>query len=436
MRRNFSFVTYVIFFYFLFHVQNAFADIVINEFIIDPEQQVELYNNATISADISNWYVDDSGGTTYGTLPSNIILAAHECYVFSENINLNKTSADVVRLFNASFPPTDSHAQLIDSYSYPKSPGVGISWNRVPDGETDWATRSASLGFLNSFGMSCLPAPTPTTVPTAVPTLTPTNTPTPTITPTNTPTPSLTPRPSVSNIILSEVYPNPTTGNTEWVELYNQNDTESQLTDWYVDDAENAGSSPKKFSITISAHGYASIDISSSMFNNDGDTVRLLNDQKQEVNTVEYSKTITDQSYVRQGVSTDSKWCFATATKNSENTSCLSPTPLSKPIGASVSLPPKLTPSNPLPIIEKKEQKTVIGVETMLNTYTLGKEQQMGEVLGTTTSKEIKTREQFATVLFRAGIVVGIINSMTSIAVLCMIIGTIYHEKQVHWIYS
>jgi hypothetical protein len=100
------------------------------------------------------------------------------------------------------------------------------------------------------------PSLTPTPAPTETPVLncvgqaclSPTNFPTQNSSPTNTPIPTPI---SYQNIYLSEVYPNPQTGENEWVEIYNDNDFIVNLNNWYIDDIEDGGSSPKKFSLTI-----------------------------------------------------------------------------------------------------------------------------------------------------------------------------------------
>ena len=90
------------------------AEVVINEFAVQPTQTVEIFNAASVSADISHWYIDDSGGSTYYTIPANTILPPQTCAVFTGDFNLNKSSADTVRLFTAEYPPTTPSAVLID----------------------------------------------------------------------------------------------------------------------------------------------------------------------------------------------------------------------------------------------------------------------------------------------------------------------------------
>src|SRR3990167_2983604 len=91
-------------FIFLLFIQCALSSekqIVINEFSIEPEQKIELWNNSSTPIDVSNWYLDDSGGTTYFTIPLSTVLYPNSCVMFSDNFNLNKSSADTVRLFDS-----------------------------------------------------------------------------------------------------------------------------------------------------------------------------------------------------------------------------------------------------------------------------------------------------------------------------------------------
>ena len=117
--------------FFLLLTTNSFAQVRLNEFQIEPEQSVEILNTATTSADTSGWYIDDNGGTTFYTIPQNSILLPNSCLVFTSNFNLNKSSADTVRLFDKSNPPTSSQSVLVDSFSYQQSPGNNISFSKI-----------------------------------------------------------------------------------------------------------------------------------------------------------------------------------------------------------------------------------------------------------------------------------------------------------------
>jgi hypothetical protein len=115
---------------------------------------------------------------------------------------------------------------------------------------------------------------------------------------------------------------NPTTGENEWVELYNDNDFSVNLTNWYIDDTENSGSAPKQFSLSIPAKGYASFTLSSGMFNNDADSVRLLNPEKNEVDSFEFSMSEKGKSLGRTDYITDT-FCNQQPSKDTTNLPCL-----------------------------------------------------------------------------------------------------------------
>ncbi|RJQ38289.1 lamin tail domain-containing protein [Candidatus Microgenomates bacterium] len=315
--------------YFILNTFPVFAQskILINEFLIDPQpQSVEIFNSGTESADISDWIIDDSGGTTFYSIPKNNIIFPDQCLVYSADLNLNKTSPDTIRLLNSS-------QQLVDSFSYKSSSGSGVSYFRSPDGLIDWATGSADLGFYNQTGVTCLTTPTPeitiTISPTSVPTIiTPTITPpipTETSIPTSTPTLK-----SYDNIYISEVMINPQTGEKEWAEIYNDNDFSVSLNDWYIDDLENAGSTPKIFSLEIDKKSYAVFDLSSSMFNNDGDNIRLLDHKKDLKDDLEYNKTDQGKTLGRTHFDSDD-FCIQEPSKSSINNPCVDPTPTPTP---------------------------------------------------------------------------------------------------------
>lgn len=357
----------------------AESKILINEFLIDPQpQSVEIFNYGSESADISDWVIDDSGGTTFYTIPKENIIFPNQCLVYSTDFNLNKTSADTVRLFN-------NHQQLIDSFSYKASSGSGISFVRLPDGENNWTTASANLGFYNSSREQACLFPTPTLIPTLTPTPSPTQ-PTPTakldvsITPTlptgtGNPTPTspavvLTeaPKPTaevdttptstsipIDNIYLSEVMTNPPSSEKEWVEIYNNNDFTVSLDNWYIDDLENAGSSPKIFSLLISPKSYGVYDLTSSMFNNDGDNVRLLDFNKNLKDDFEYQKSEQGKTLGRISFESDD-FCLQEPSKNLTNNSCINLTPTVETPKLSVS-----TNSSPTPnIFQSKIAKFTI----------------------------------------------------------------------------
>jgi len=229
--------------------------------------------------------------------------------------------------------------------------------------------------------------------PTTIPTLTPTQTffPTPTVSP----TPALI---SYSSIYLSEVMVNPLSGEKEWVEIYNDNDFEVFLDSWYIDDAENAGATPKKISITVDPKSYAVIEFSSAIFNNDGDQVRLLDFNKSEKDSFEYNQSLVGKSWGRVDFNSDS-WCLQEQTKNQSNGNCLKDNSNSnnKTINLVFSPSPtkniavKATNFTQSKIIKKTPAKKIENYLARNNNHSLSLEK--GEVLGEETENN-KRRPQ------------------------------------------
>jgi len=191
-----------ILFYILVFPSSVFAaDVVLNEFQVDPSssQWVELYNTSASTVDISGWIIDDSGSpSTKYTISQNTILPSNTCLTFtSGNFNFNTASSDSAQLISGS--------TVIDVYSYSKSAGNGVSFGRIPDGTGGWISMSPSSGSLNATGDPCIPPVTPTPTPTNTPTPTPTPTPSATSAPTATsvPTSTRTPTPTSTRILSS-----------------------------------------------------------------------------------------------------------------------------------------------------------------------------------------------------------------------------------------
>lgn len=298
---------------FVFLSHSVAAQVKINEFLIDPHpQQVELVNLSTTSADISRWYIDDSSGSTYFTIPQNTILPPFSCSVFSSDFNLNKSSSDTVRLFDSTAPPTSTSAALIDSFTYTSSPGFNISFQHIPDASSEWATGPASIGLWNSTRLMCTVEPTQT--PSPQPSFSPTIS-------TATPTLSASVSNEISNVFISETMVHPQTNEKEWIEIYNKNDFSVYLNDWYIDDIENAGGAPIKFNLSLGPNQYGVIELNSSVFNNDADEVRLLDSQKQVVDYFVYTTSEKGLTFSRKSFLTH-EFCTTSQTKGFTNNPC------------------------------------------------------------------------------------------------------------------
>ncbi|NTU73588.1 lamin tail domain-containing protein [Candidatus Roizmanbacteria bacterium] len=374
----------------------AFEQVFINEFQVnDSPQTIEILNTSSNSADISHWHLDDSGGTTYYTFPANSILQPNSCLVIQADINLNATSADTIRLFDATAPPTTSSAHLIDLYAYSTGPGKGYSYGRASPTSGTWTKFTNSFGFFNDTLLSCLPSPTVT--PSLIDTSTPSVTPTPLLA-----SPTVTP-PIPTNIYLSEVMTYPITADKyEWVELYNNNDQDVALEKWYIDDRGDSGSTPKQFSLTIKSKSFATYILTTSMFNNDGDQVRLLNPNKAVVDGFEYGDSEQGKTWGRVSIESDT-FCLQDPTPLSANKACIVDTATQPPIAISTNTPAATTPAKitPGPSISRK----IASSSALLEVHSAT---ESSEVLGATHVATGSPRRQQNTIfLIPAGAAIG-----------------------------
>ena len=294
----------------LLFIPPVLASVVINEFQVKPSgssQWIELYNNGGGSEDISGWVIDDEGSPdSKYTIASGTVLYASTCLSFqSGKFYWNPSSSDSVRLISGD--------NVVDKYTYSKSPESGVSFGRDPDGTGSFVSfTSPTRDHLNSSGLSCLASATPTPSPTTTPIPIPSPTAAPTATPTPTPTP--TPVSYPSGIYLTEFMPNSNSGEKEWVEIYNSNSSSVELTDWKIDDKEG-GSSPEDFTVTLAAQVYKQLFFSSSKLNNDSDTVRLLRPDLTVVDSYSYSVSHKGNSWAKNN---DGSWFETSAVTPNE----------------------------------------------------------------------------------------------------------------------
>lgn len=289
---------------FLITVKDIFAAPVINEVYPAPatgeQEWVELYNDENFPLYIYNYILTDLAGNKIKLATDTIDAFAFTVATSSSVLN---NSGDTVFLKN-------DLNEIINVASFSGTFNSTESFARCPDGGNYWST--TTIISKNSSNLPACFVLTPT------PTATPTSTPTPTIKPTPYPTPT-----SYDDIFLSEAMVNPASGEQEWVEIYNGNDFTVSLFNWYIDDIEGGGSSPKKFSLDIPSHGYKVFTFASSIFNNDEDSVRLLDFNKNLKDDFEYFMSSTGQTYGRTVGTED--FCLQSPSYEAVNNSCLTP---------------------------------------------------------------------------------------------------------------
>lgn len=141
---------------------------------------------------------------------------------------------------------------------------------------------------------------------------------------TQTPTPTTTQEniETIAGIYISEFMANPSSGENEWIEIYNSNDEMVYLEDWFYDDEENTGAQPKKFSLKIQPNSYDVIAFSSAVLNNSGDSVRLINNLGKEVDKITYQSATKDKSLGWKSL-LSSEYCLQEKTPGKKNSTCI-----------------------------------------------------------------------------------------------------------------
>lgn len=315
--------------YLILDTSLVFASLKINEIYPAPSlgeyEWVEIYNDENIDIDLSQYSITDS--TNKKIKFTNIIIPPLSFEIATASGVLNNNDGDTVFLKNIL-------GEIIEIATYSASFDSTKTYTKCPNGNGSWfVLNTLTKNYSNETACQIL---TPTLEPilTLTPTLiivpmersedpTPIASPEPTAKAGTTPTSTLIP---IDNIYISEVMANPPIGEKEWVEIYNDNDFSVSLNNWYIDDLENGGSTPKIFSLEIGAKSYGVFGLTSSMFNNEGDSVRLLDFNKNIKDDFEYSKNGQGKSLGRTRIDSDD-FCLQEPSKNSANNSCINSEP-------------------------------------------------------------------------------------------------------------
>jgi len=306
----------------------AQSNLLINEFSSATSQEwVEIYNNSQekISLEGVALYFDANPDTTQKlTFCQDDFINVNSYRLINAKGSWLNNTGDILIL--------KKNDAILDTIAYGgsnplKAPTSSQSVTRMPDGVDNWIITNSPTPQGDYAIFECL---TPTQTPTPIPTPTETSIILPTVTPILTSAvslePILTPTPtSYDSIFINEAMVNPETGNNEWVELYNNNDFSVSLTNWFIDDLENAGSTPKAFSLEIPSKNYHVFNLSSSIFNNDGDSVRLLDFNKSLKDSFEYDSSTQGKTWGRIDINNDN-FCLQEPSYEFVNNPCLNPT--------------------------------------------------------------------------------------------------------------
>ena len=292
-------IVLIIFFFFLY-APLSYA-ITINEIcpISDSShlyEWVEIYNNTDDTVYLNDYFVEDATGKRLKWQGSE--LNPHQYILATASSTLNN-DGDTVKLLK--------NADVVESVIYTGQYAQNESYARCPN-ESGVFVKVKTTSSLSENTNSCA------TESSLIPTLQyPTNTPIQT---------TVVSQQTYTNVYISEAFVYPQENDAEWIELYNANPYTLTLQNWTLDDISNGGSSPFTFSITIPANSYEVVTITKTMFNNSGDTIRLLDLSGYEKDLLVYIVSQKEKSIGRVNIG-GSSLCIQNPTKGSQNTTCL-----------------------------------------------------------------------------------------------------------------
>jgi len=249
----------------------GFGEIQLNEIFPNPigaddnDEFVELKNNTNILLDLGNLQLRDASGAKY-VIPSTVI-QPNGFLVFKRSqtkLALNNSGEETVYLYSPDNLILDKISYLgnnQEDVSYAKNNESVWQWTIMTTSELENIFKTVEETETASSTAEVISSPVIITN-------------------------------DQFSAIISEFLPNPAgSDSAEFVELFNPSDTTSTLWGYYLDDSED-GSTPYAFTQNeiIPPHSYLVIkkEISKLALNNDTDSVRLLNSQKEVVEEVEY----------------------------------------------------------------------------------------------------------------------------------------------------
>lgn len=180
-----------------------------------------------------------------------------------------------------------------------------------------------------------------------------------------------------STLLITEVYPAPAQGESEWVELYNRGEAVATLSGWLLMDQISSPSVIHTFdAFEVEAGQVVVIELVTQKLNNSGDSVLLVNDQNQTVDQLSYTGSTVGQSWHRDPTSNT-----LFAGPSSRLVVTYEPTPTPTPINTPTPSP-TITP-NPSPTpttVPRVDLNTKVGTGSGITTS--GQQAISGSILG------------------------------------------------------
>ncbi len=334
-----------------------FAVVFINEFSYQTSSDwVELYNSECNNISLEGWKIKDSTESQFKSLSGSI---SPKSVLTFDITFLNNTSPDIIRLFSP-----DNSTIPYSQITIPVS-GISITNDNQSIGLEIDGDGSLKLFDQNSKNLlnSTSDNPCPDT-----------NILEPTPTPQSVGGTQTQITYSKNNLLITEVMPDPSEGD-EWVEIYNPMDFSIPLDNFEIDDI-NGGSKPVSLPKYLLEPSQYYIYSTSSIFNNGGDSVRILYNN-QIIDEFTYPVSSKGVSFALDTTGNWQKTTDPTPGEVNSIVTIITPTPTATP----TIKPTPTTKPTPTPKITKTPTpKKVLGVKTSTSNSATPKQNQVDTV--------------------------------------------------------
>lgn len=263
------------------------ATVIINEILPDAagsdsgKEWIEIYNYSDSSTTLTGYYLkleSSSGSSKTITIPT-ITLSARSYFIVSEfdlgSGNFINIGSGKIAMYNsaAKISLYDSTNTKIDELSY-TTPGENLTFERRGATCIEIFSNSAggTVGAQNTnYDSSCFPVVT-VTPPISFP-------------------PTIPPAPINYKLQISEIYPSPDTGEEEWLELYNSDSKDIDLTNFWLQKPSTSTKTNLQGIISANSYKLISSDELKFALNNSGDEIMLFSKESVKLDSLKYKST-------------------------------------------------------------------------------------------------------------------------------------------------
>lgn len=159
-----------------------------------------------------------------------------------------------------------------------------------------------------------------------------------------------------SEIVINEIMAKPSTGEKEWIEIYNPTSSSVDLTGWVIQEKTATTETFNSYNLTgsLNSDSFYIYEFSNSKLNDGGDTINLINPQGGLIDTYSYTDAPRGKTYAR--IPNGANWSNdVTPSKESTNpTPSPTPTPTSAPTPTPTTTPSSSPTTTPIPTASAK----------------------------------------------------------------------------------